>query len=93
MQINRARWMSEIAATIGSRCLRQLVLPGTHDSGTSAIDSSSELSPDAPEFPLLSSLPKQLTGKIISRFRKLKGLRYANNSMRVSAISICAFRP
>ena len=40
------QWMADIADHIVHRKLREVVLPGTHDSGTYSISSASPLSPD-----------------------------------------------
>lgn len=41
-------WMQEIASSITARKLTHLIIPGTHDSGTYGITTSSPYSPDAP---------------------------------------------
>lgn len=44
-----SNWMAEMAGQIRLRPLRQIALPGTHDSGTFGITGESDISPDAPE--------------------------------------------
>lgn len=41
-------WMGDMQSTIGPKKLRHVCLPGTHDSGTYSVTSSSSLSSDAP---------------------------------------------
>lgn len=41
-------WMQQIAAHIGDRPLNRIALPGTHDSATYSLTSSSEFAPDDP---------------------------------------------
>lgn len=55
---NPAHWMASIASFISTRTLRSLILPGSHDSGTAEITSSSNFSPDAPSG--VTWLPKTL---------------------------------
>jgi hypothetical protein len=42
-----ARWMEAIAPHLQRKTLRDVVLPGTHDSGTSSMTSDSNVAPDA----------------------------------------------
>ncbi len=45
-----ADWMKKMSATIGPLKLNQIVLPGTHDSGSYSIADTADYSPDAPNF-------------------------------------------
>lgn len=45
--MSNATWMADMQDQIGGLTLRQVVLPGTHDSGTYAIGPNSEIAPDA----------------------------------------------
>ena len=46
--MSNATWMSDMASAIGGRKLKEVALPGTHDSGTYAISADSDFSPDNP---------------------------------------------
>lgn len=48
--MSNATWMSDLASYIRDVPLLNIVLPGTHDSGTYAITRNSPVSPDAPPF-------------------------------------------
>lgn len=65
-----ASWMSDIAKVIEHRTLRQLVIPGTHNSGTSLISSTSDLSPESSAFPFISWLPHTLVAPTVAAFSK-----------------------
>ncbi|KAF8315862.1 PLC-like phosphodiesterase [Clavulina sp. PMI_390] len=43
-------WMGALAHVIGSKKLREVAIPGTHDSGTYAITSGSEVGRDSPDW-------------------------------------------
>ena len=43
-------WMSQLASIIGPKALNQVAIPGTHDSGTYAITSSSPVGLDLPSW-------------------------------------------
>ena len=45
-----ADWMGDLKAVIGDQRLDQIIIPGTHDSGTAALDISMDLAPNAPKF-------------------------------------------
>ncbi|MCB9759687.1 MAG: hypothetical protein H6739_07580 [Alphaproteobacteria bacterium] len=47
--MSNANWMEQQASTIGAVPLRELVLPGTHDSGTYSLNADSPLAPDGGE--------------------------------------------
>jgi hypothetical protein len=69
-----SKWMGDLAAKLRTKPLRNLVIAGSHDSGTSLIDSRSDLSPDAPAFPVLTALPRPLIGPVLSAFSKAQGM-------------------
>lgn len=48
--LENSQWMEQMAAEIGGKQLREVVLPGTHDSGTAAITNTATFSPDEPKF-------------------------------------------
>lgn len=45
--LDRAKWMEILASRIGTRPLNEVRIPGTHDSGTSSITSTSPWAPDS----------------------------------------------
>jgi hypothetical protein len=47
---SRPDWMGGLSATIGGRALANVVLPGTHDSGTATLTATSEVTIDAPDW-------------------------------------------
>lgn len=62
-------WMEQLDSAIGDRRLNRIAFPGTHDSGTCSLTSSSEISPDAPSE--IQSLRKlSLTQTIVNRWAK-----------------------
>jgi hypothetical protein len=46
--MSNATWMSDMASKVGGRKLKEVALPGTHDSGTYGISANSDFSPDNP---------------------------------------------
>lgn len=51
-------WMGNLSGIIGNMKLRELVLPGTHDSGTYAITEKSDIAPDSFIDVLLADIEK-----------------------------------
>jgi hypothetical protein len=47
---SRADWMGVMSGVLAPRALREVALPGTHDSGTAAIHFDSELTLDSPDW-------------------------------------------
>lgn len=56
--VDRNKWMEELGPQLAKKTLRQLVIPGAHDAGTSPITEKSEWSPDIGALSPLRKLPK-----------------------------------
>jgi len=54
-EADNSRWMEDLSATIGTKPLRKLVIPGTHDSGAYNISADSDIAPDSGLTTWLSS--------------------------------------
>jgi hypothetical protein len=89
------KWMEKCSDKIGSKRLNELILPGTHNSGTHTLERTSEYSLDAPPFLLNSTVLGSISKGIVSNLsvcqtnsvdKQLRdGIRYID--LRVSADS------
>ncbi|MBL8515824.1 MAG: hypothetical protein JNM76_02550 [Betaproteobacteria bacterium] len=68
---DRSNWMKGISPLLAAKSLRSVILPGTHDSGTSSVTSNSNFSPDAPWE--VTKMPRML----VELFARAQGLTIA----------------
>ncbi|HHG85955.1 MAG TPA: hypothetical protein ENJ82_14505 [Bacteroidetes bacterium] len=92
---SNSNWMAQMGDEIAGLTLRQLVIPGTHDSGTYAINKHSDYSPDAPSFikelEKLPILPNLIKG-IVAGWARTQGLDWTaqlNAGIRYLDIRTC----
>ncbi|PTL80278.1 phosphatidylinositol-specific phospholipase C domain-containing protein [Vitiosangium sp. GDMCC 1.1324] len=79
MASQKAQWMELMADSLGPRRLEDLVLPGTHNSGTYSLSADDDFSPDQVEFPWSAVLNKSglsltETRKLFARWGKAQGM-------------------
>jgi Jacalin-like lectin domain/Phosphatidylinositol-specific phospholipase C, X domain len=75
--MNNANWMQSINETIAELTLRDLILPGTHDSGTYDINMLSGLSPDVSPWANLMYLSPVIGPAVYSGWAKAQGQNIA----------------
>ena len=80
--IHAATWMADMASIIGTRSLKDVVIPGTHDSGTYAITATSGIAPeqDIPQWVnaiYALGLPGVVVGKVIANWAQTQPLDIA----------------
>ena len=66
---SNADWMANLSAYIGNKSLRNIVIPGTHDSGTHSINEQSDFAPDTTVNSAIATL-QSITDKINKIFNK-----------------------
>lgn len=64
-----ADWMANLSQNIGNKSLRNIVIPGTHDSGTHSINESSDFAPDNTLDTILANI-QSIKDKINKLFKK-----------------------
>jgi hypothetical protein len=80
--VKAATWMADMASLIGTRSLKDVVIPGTHDSGTYAITATSGIAPeqDIPQWVnavYTLGLPGLVAGQVIAGWAKTQPLDIA----------------